>query len=214
MSTDLSIATLIENEYLAKNIPPSKVIMGFPLYGRKFLVSKPYLSTNSSETVNYRDLPFSSCTRNFDTESKVPWLSCGSYYISYDDEESLQAKIDYAQSKNLGGVFMWALGADAGKIVEKIPTGTLVVLDTPSKATIVTKDYTKQSSPISAPEEKIHTLMEKLSRKYADKNIFLTKMGDVLKKLESIQSDGKKLANKAMVNTYINIIRSKVADLK
>lgn len=121
MPQDLSIATLIEQQYLNVGVPPSKVILGFPLYGRKFQTSQPYGTAYSSEIVNYRDLPFASCARVFDAESQVPYLSCGSYYISYDDTESLAAKVSYAKLKNLGGIFMWALGADGGKIIEKLP---------------------------------------------------------------------------------------------
>lgn len=216
MVQDLSIATLIEREFLSKNVPPSKIILGFPLYGRKFLVNKPYVPAYYSEPVNYRDLPFTSCTRNFDSESKVPWLSCGSYYISYDDEESLQAKMDYAKSKNLGGLFMWALGADAGKIVTKIPTptvsaSTMGITSLQPTVTILTSKNIAQNTAISIPEKKINTLMDSLSKKYTDKNTVLKKMEDLLKKLEKLQADTNSKVNKALVSTYITIVRDKIA---
>ena len=78
------------------------------------------MRASASETLEYKDLPFGSCAKQFDQTSMVPYLSCGSYYISYDDSTSIAAKIAYAKSKGLAGVFFWALGQDNNQIVNTV----------------------------------------------------------------------------------------------
>jgi len=55
-------------------------------------------------------------TRYWDTEQIVPYVfhpeavgQSGKYWLGYDDPQSLAAKVQYAQSMNLGGVFIWEL---------------------------------------------------------------------------------------------------------
>ncbi|KAG0266034.1 hypothetical protein BG011_003472 [Mortierella polycephala] len=52
--------------------------------------------------------------RTFDQESHTPWLFNPEtrQFISYDDRESLQLKVDYVKRKHLGGVMLWALNQD------------------------------------------------------------------------------------------------------
>jgi chitinase len=55
-----------------------------------------------------------SYTRSWDSEARVPWLynADPGIMISYEDPESLTAKVDYALSNLLGGVMIWELSAD------------------------------------------------------------------------------------------------------
>jgi chitinase len=61
-------------------------------------------------TANY--LP--KMTRYWSDEAKVPWLydPATGVMISYDDAESLTAKVDAARAKSLGGVMIWELSSD------------------------------------------------------------------------------------------------------
>jgi chitinase len=120
MTADFGIAGMMEKEYFSKAIPREKIILGIPLYGRKFSVPNPYVPSGQSTPVEYRNLPFGECQRQFDTESLVPFLSCNGYYVSYDDEESIRAKMDYAKTNGLGGVYFWALGQDDNLLLEKL----------------------------------------------------------------------------------------------
>lgn len=43
----------------------------------------------------------------FDSQSKVPYMYSGNQWISYDDIDSLKHKVEYAKSKNLGGIMFW-----------------------------------------------------------------------------------------------------------
>jgi len=50
-------------------------------------------------------------TRHWNDKAQVPFImnSIKKYFVSYDDSVSLKYKIDYAMSKNLGGVMIWEL---------------------------------------------------------------------------------------------------------
>ena len=43
----------------------------------------------------------------WDSESKVPYAYSGNQWVGYDDIDSLKLKVDFAKSKNLGGVMFW-----------------------------------------------------------------------------------------------------------
>ncbi|KAI8596118.1 chitinase [Dissophora ornata] len=53
--------------------------------------------------------------RRFDEDSQTPWLFNPEtrQFISYDDRESLELKVEYAKKKDLGGVMLWALNQDS-----------------------------------------------------------------------------------------------------
>ncbi|KAJ2852865.1 hypothetical protein J3B02_003395, partial [Coemansia erecta] len=52
--------------------------------------------------------------RNWDDTTKTPWLFNPEtkIFISYDDPESIKLKVDYAASKGLGGLMVWAMYMD------------------------------------------------------------------------------------------------------
>ncbi len=55
-------------------------------------------------------------TRYWDDQAKVPWLYSstqhGGHFVSYDDAESMQYKVEYVNSTGLGGVMIWEITAD------------------------------------------------------------------------------------------------------
>lgn len=119
MRVDMSIDYLFRTHFANLNIDKKKLILGFPLYGRKFMTTTPYAPGYQATEVEYKDLP-KNCTRIWDSESQVPYLSCNGFYISYDDEQSYAAKKLFANTNGLGGMFFWALGQDAGVITAKV----------------------------------------------------------------------------------------------
>ena len=50
--------------------------------------------------------------RYWDDEAKAPWLFDGKTFISYEDTESMAAKIAYVKEKGLCGVMYWEYGCD------------------------------------------------------------------------------------------------------
>ncbi len=51
-------------------------------------------------------------TRHWDNEAKVPYLTKGNYFLSYDDEESIGYKAQYIKDKNLAGTIIWTVYED------------------------------------------------------------------------------------------------------
>lgn len=129
------VSTAVE-DFLAK-APAEKLILGVPWYGMNFPVSRP--EPNASTLVNWgwrgvnqtygivenNITPNNPGLTNFitgwDEVSQVGWKA---YYavrngtwrmIFSEDSRSFGAKIDFAKSKNLAGVGMWALGFEDGR---------------------------------------------------------------------------------------------------
>lgn len=59
-------------------------------------------------------------TRYFDPVAKVPYLYNGTSFISYDDEESIKIKLQYAEKMKLGGTMFWEFSADKKKTLQKV----------------------------------------------------------------------------------------------
>jgi len=54
-------------------------------------------------------------TRHFDTHTQTPWVFSPkeNMFITYDDPQSLAAKVKYAMSKGLGGMMIWSIDMDS-----------------------------------------------------------------------------------------------------
>lgn len=122
------------DRYLAR-VPASKVILGVPYYGRAWSTVSDSLRAKTqtgakygySATANY-DLAAELAAENgrrWDPDEQGPWTAyqretCTTTYgcntswreLYYDDVESLRLKYGLADSRDLLGVGMWALGYD------------------------------------------------------------------------------------------------------
>lgn len=58
--------------------------------------------------------------RYFDQEARVPYLSNGSSFITFDDGDSILEKMDYAARMRLGGVMFWEFGGDRDKRLQQL----------------------------------------------------------------------------------------------
>ncbi|RSL94203.1 hypothetical protein CDV31_014405 [Fusarium ambrosium] len=123
---ELAMDLLWRNE-----IEPSKVVMGLGFYGRVFTAQtgtcmKPgclfkdpgnagecsqekgvLLNSEIDAIVKKRNLK-----PQFFKEEAVKVITFGNQWLSYDDEETLKIKSEYAQSRCLGGVMVWAISQD------------------------------------------------------------------------------------------------------
>lgn len=105
-----------------REMPPQRVALGLPLYGRGFAVAEPYASTEGAPrarhgSVNYNEiveLQRNGWQRRWDDEVKAPWLMSpdGSEVVGYDDAGSLAGKTTWAMEQGLRGVFFWEVNAD------------------------------------------------------------------------------------------------------
>lgn len=109
--------------YLDAGVPASKLGMGVGAYGLCYTapVTAPSQELNGSRIAKADyDLQFRrirttyqpAMTRHFDATAQAPYLSGdknGCTYISYEDEQSVEAKLGYLQDAGLGGVIVWTI---------------------------------------------------------------------------------------------------------
>ena len=122
--------------HLAAGVPSQKLNIGIPFYGRMWRGVVPVengLYQKGSTTgmgIPYtrvlEALNSTSFERYWDTSASAPWLwnKKDSIFISYDDEESIEKKMEYVRSMKLGGVMFWEYTEDVdGKLLDALNTG-------------------------------------------------------------------------------------------
>ena len=125
ISADASV-----NMFVKAGVPKEKIIIGAAFYSRMWEnVPKvnnglhqmavgsggygPMYTELASEYINKNGF-----VRYFDEEAKAPYLFDGQTFITYDDEQSLQAKCAYVKEYGLRGMMFWEYSCDQ--------TGTLL----------------------------------------------------------------------------------------
>ncbi len=130
--TNLTEISLALDLFWRNEVDPGKVNMGLGFYGRSFQLSDPGCSTpgcmfkagaskgpctDNSGTLSYREImdiiDEYSLTPYYDEVNAVKYITWGGdQWVSYDDIDTFQQKIDFANSLGLGGVLIWALDLD------------------------------------------------------------------------------------------------------
>ncbi|MBP1932627.1 glycoside hydrolase family 18 protein [Ammoniphilus resinae] len=137
----------VVNEYLHQGIPPEKLVLGIPLYGRSFggVNGKDYgeyQSFNPIETPNgtwdegkdytgildvtdirQNYLNKRGYTRHWNDISKTAYAfnPLTKVFISYEDAESVSYKAKYIQENKLGGATFWDLSGDRnGQLIGEV----------------------------------------------------------------------------------------------
>lgn len=135
------------NDYLAAGIPPNKLVMGLPMYGRGFSnTDGPECGfqgipkgTWEEGQFDYKVLPKPGAQEYNDFQRMASW----SYdphareFISYDSPQIIAAKCNYIRQRQLGGAMFWELSADGnpndprnlvnvvydslGRVVDQVP---------------------------------------------------------------------------------------------
>jgi chitinase len=118
--------------YLNQGVPPEKLMLGFPTYGKEWrgvpagpsaslpgYNQSPYTwGSNISYHPTIKDYlsPDSGFTRYWDDVAKAPALYNptlnGGTFVSYFDKEQLRYLVEYVKEKGLGGVFYWEYADD------------------------------------------------------------------------------------------------------
>ncbi|MDC0234974.1 glycosyl hydrolase family 18 protein [Candidatus Marinimicrobia bacterium] len=146
----------------------NKIILGCPYYGIQWPTSsgdKGANTTDNGSAVIYNDAESKALSygKIWDSDSETPWYryqNNGWYQTWYDDSLSLSNKYDFAISKNLGGIGMWALGYDSGydqlwnalktKLAEKTAPSTPINISVTNMGMgIVAIDFTGSQSATS-----------------------------------------------------------------
>ena len=125
ISTDLAVQALLE-----LGVPPEKLVMGVPFYGRGWAevletnngLHQPFsgmpIGTYGNGTYDYGDLAtnfLDSYDRFWDDTAQVPWMHNPDtdIMISYDDPQSITLKTEYVRQHSLGGVMIWEVSQDS-----------------------------------------------------------------------------------------------------
>ncbi|XP_068649212.1 class V chitinase CHIT5a-like [Aristolochia californica] len=111
--------------WLKSVVPPEKVVMGLPLYGRTWQLKDHGVHEIGSAavgvgpgngTLQYRHVADlndeNDATIVYDGITGSTYSYWKDHWIGYDDERSVREKIEYALRYRLGGYFFWALGYD------------------------------------------------------------------------------------------------------
>lgn len=119
-------------------VPPQKLLIGIPFFARAYgkvpranaglFQPSPGLPRDWRESDgDWRRLVRTRLNdpryvRRWEPSAKVPWLydALNGTWITYDDPQSVRAKVDYMREQSLGGVFIWELGADDGQLMRAI----------------------------------------------------------------------------------------------
>lgn len=110
--------------FKAAGVPPEKLVVGAAYYSRMW---KGVPNVNNglhqqAQTIGdygpgYGTLVESYINKNgytrfYDKTVQAPWLFNGNTFLSYDDETSCRAKVDFLKKENLAGIMFWEYGLD------------------------------------------------------------------------------------------------------
>ena len=107
-SGDSAVTYLISN-----GVPPHKILLGVPAYGRSFLgatcAGSQYTGAAGDEgTFEYRDLPRPGAIVCYDNKVNAVFCVGGDGgFVTYDDPITVRAKASYSQQRGLAGLFYW-----------------------------------------------------------------------------------------------------------
>jgi chitinase len=125
---ELSVTAALAT-WLDGGTPPDKLTMGVPFYGRAWAgvqdeqaglfqpATGAATGTYEAGVLDWHDIAANylpTMERHFSPEAQVPWLydADTGVMITYDDPESLTAKVDWVVGNSLGGVMFWELSGD------------------------------------------------------------------------------------------------------
>jgi len=112
-------------DFLAAGVPPGKLVLGVPFYGRAWEVEsdsplrhpgKAAASFGDTDYTALRELPGrDGWLGKWDDIAQAPWLwnPARRLFVSYEDPRSLRLKARLVRDRGLGGVMFWEYSADA-----------------------------------------------------------------------------------------------------
>ena len=124
--------------FRAGGVPADKLLVGIPFFARVYgqvpnvnagLFQKSGGAPKGWEDAdgNWRRLARKQLrdpryTRHWESSAQVPWIydSRSGTWITYDDPEAVRAKVNYVRQNRLGGVVIWELAADDGRLMRAI----------------------------------------------------------------------------------------------
>jgi chitinase len=122
-TSDVWSVDLAVQRFTTAGVPRDKLGIGLPFYGIQWKgggISGPYqhwTSTPDRQQIAYNQIvpEITSGNSARDPTAQVPYLYNNAgipSFLSYDDEQSIAAKVNYAKAKHLGGWIIWHLSQD------------------------------------------------------------------------------------------------------
>jgi len=134
LNTDASMRT-----FLDAGVPARKLLVGIPFYGHAYGdvpnvndgLFQPGKDAPQAWKIAGTDWRVIARTllmdktgyiRHWEESAQVPWLydSTAKSFVSYDDPQSVAAKVRYVREHHLGGVVIWELGGDDGALMRAV----------------------------------------------------------------------------------------------
>jgi chitinase len=120
-------------QFVKAGVPPEKLVLGVPFYGRGWSGVKPeneglyqpYEASQGSysyDTLANHLAQQENFVRQWDAAAQAPtlWNADSSLLITYETPASLRAKAHFVKSRGLGGVMYWEHNADDGTLLRTL----------------------------------------------------------------------------------------------
>jgi chitinase len=122
--------------FLRGGVPANKLLIGIPFFARAYggvpNGNAGMLQPSKGPPADWREsdgswrrlsrtrLTDPRYTRHWEPMARVPWLydAKAGTWITYDDPEAVRAKMNYVREHKLGGVIIWELLADDGRLMQ------------------------------------------------------------------------------------------------
>ena len=133
LNVDASIRAFVD-----AGVPSDKLLVGIPFYAHGYgavpNVNDGLFQRGTGTPVGWKSMDGDwrvlsqsrlrdpKYVRHWEANAQVPWLydSTTGTWVSYDDPQSVAAKVRYVREHGLGGVVIWELGGDDGALMRAI----------------------------------------------------------------------------------------------
>uniref|UniRef100_A0A3B5B540 Acidic mammalian chitinase-like n=1 Tax=Stegastes partitus TaxID=144197 RepID=A0A3B5B540_9TELE len=118
----------ITHHWMEGGCPPGRLLLGFPIYACSFTLSTTAAGLGSPISGPAPPGPYTqeigvwsyyeTCsflkgtTVQWSDSQKVPYAVKGNQWVGFDNQRSIDAKVDYLKSRRLGGATIWTLDMD------------------------------------------------------------------------------------------------------
>jgi chitinase len=130
----------VVREYLRRDAPPKRLVVGVPFYSRGWTGVAPagnglYQPATGAAPGTWepgvedykvaKQFLANGYTRYQDNQAGAAWLFNGTTFWTFDDPPVMAAKADYVRRNRLGGIMFWELSGDTpnGELVSAIANG-------------------------------------------------------------------------------------------
>lgn len=135
-STPFSTIAAINHYVQVGGVPPSKIVLGMPLYGRAFTNTDgpgtPYSGVGEGSweqgVWDYKALPKPGAVECVDAQAGASWSydAATRTMVSYDTVTMAEAKAAFIMQQNLGGGMWWESSGDKGGKTASKADGSLI----------------------------------------------------------------------------------------